>query len=108
MTPRLYTTADVCAMLQTTRTTVREMVKAGVLESPLRGRISIRSVEALLEDGRSWQEIRDEKAAAAKKAKARNGKIRKQSTGAGASGKTAKPTTSLILTGTGRRKNVID
>lgn len=107
MTPRLYTTAEVCAILGVTRTTINTIVNAGVLESPLRGKISIRSLEAFLEDGRSWQVIADEKRRAAKKAQARNGKTKRPGIGAGASPSKGKVTPLRMLTGRGRKGNLL-
>src|SRR5262245_16873353 len=107
MTPAMYTTAEVCAILVTTRTTVRAMVLAGVLESPLRGRISRRSVAAVLEDGRAWQEIAREKHAASEAA-VRNGRKRQPATGDGKSAKTATVTPFPTLTASGRQKNLLD
>lgn len=107
MTPRMYTTKQVCAMLLVSAPTISEMVNAGVLERPLRGKISIRSVDAFLEDGRPWQEIAAEKQRAARKDKAPSGKTRKQNTGAGASRKTAKITTFPTLTDSGLKRNLL-
>lgn len=107
MTPRTYTTAEVCAILGVTRTTVSAMVHGRVLKSPARGRITMKSVDELLEDGRSWHDIAKEKRAD-QKAPAPSGKKRKQVTGDGASASTGKVTAFPTLTATGRQKNLID
>ena len=106
MTPRYYKTDDACAILgDISRTTLGEMVAAGVIERPLRGRYTVRSVEAFVEDGRTWQEIADEKKRAARRAKATNGKTKKPARGASASAEQDKTTSSAIRTDRGRVLN---
>jgi hypothetical protein len=104
---KVYTTSEVCAILRCVRTTVNSMIAARVLKSPMRGRVTVASVDAFLEDGRPWQEIAAEKHAAAP-VKAPSGKTPKRSSGAGASGGMEKITQFPIVTGRGRGKNVID
>lgn len=103
MTPRYYTTDQACAILGSiSRSTLGDMVSAGVIERPLRGRYTVRSVEAFVEDGRTWQAIAKEKKDAARKVRARNGKTPKRARGAGKSDAAAKATPSATLTDRGR------
>jgi len=104
---KVYTVTEVCGILRCSRASVNAMIKARVLKSPMRGRVTVASVDAFLEDGRSWQELAAEKPAAAP-AKAPSGTIRKRASGAGVSDGAAKITLFPIVTGRGRAKNVID
>ena len=96
---RVYTIAEVCAMLDCSRSTVHTLIRKRALISPVRGKVTIASVEKLLERGQSWHED--------PKAKAPNGAIKRRVTGAGASGTRTKRTTSTTLTARGRGKNAI-
>lgn len=57
MDQRVYTITEVLTMLRCSRATVNAMIKARVLKSPMRGRVTVASVEALLSDGRDWHAI---------------------------------------------------
>jgi hypothetical protein len=102
---KVYTVSEVCAILRCSRASVNAMIKARALKSPMRGRVTVASVDAFLDDGRPWQEIAAEKRAAVP-AKAPSGTTPKRTNGAGVSDGTAKITPSLTLIDRGQKLNL--
>lgn len=95
---KVYTTEEVCAILRVSRATVNRHIRRKLLISPARGRITVASVEKLLERGASCQGERET-------TKGRNGRTKKTGAGGGASGGKEKTTTRRMRTDRGRAKN---
>ncbi len=85
---KVYTIPEVQEILRCSRATVNAMIKSRVLNSPMRGRVTVSSVNKLLEEGEQWPQLAAKRAA--QKATAPNGKTKAPDNGAGASEKTRK------------------
>lgn len=100
---KVYTVPEVCDILRCSRATVNAMIKSRVLNSPMRGRVTVSSVNKLLEGDEQWPQLAAK--LAAPKAMAPNGKTKALDNGAGASERTGKITPFRMLKDRGRKLN---